>query len=109
MASWIEAPKPPRLGRDHDAEQLLLTRNLESLVGEAGIAIDPVCVGSRHGGGAGGALNERGTMLEKARLRLVDSEDCFTHVHIVRLRFAVQDRRHHSRCRLSDSFDHLCL
>ena len=67
--------------RNHHAEQFLLTRDVEGLVREAGVAIDAVGVGRSRCGGPGGALDQRGTLLEKARLHIVDSEDCFTHVH----------------------------
>ncbi|MFK4694766.1 hypothetical protein ABIF42_000360 [Bradyrhizobium diazoefficiens] len=69
------------LDRDHDAEQFLLTRDVESLVREAGVAIDPVCVGRCRYRGSGDALDQGGTLLEEVRLRFVDSENCFTHVH----------------------------
>ncbi|MGY4500020.1 hypothetical protein ACVWYH_003951 [Bradyrhizobium sp. GM24.11] len=69
------------LDRDHDAEQLLLTRGIECLVREAGVAIDTIGVGRSHAGGARRALDQRGAVPEKARLRFVNSEDCFTHVH----------------------------
>src|SRR5262249_39546910 len=97
------------LDRDHDAEQLLLTRGVESLVGETCVAIDAVSVGRSYARSVCCALDEGGAVLEKARLRFVKSLDCFTHVHTrpPPLRrsgslasFAMPDLR---------SPDHLCL
>ena len=64
VTSKIDAPSPPNAMRNLDAEQFLLTRRVDGLLREAGVAIDLLGLRRRCGGDSCGPLQE-GTAVGK--------------------------------------------